>query len=466
MLSKNLKRFSGRPERIALCCSTALAFSVIFPKDVSFQDVVQFADKQLDDDRWLASIVDAPSPFVHDPALRSKIEPIILDDDGALISDNAIAAKGDLKAYAFARTPRIAYLLSQKTVVNRAEKGDLPIQRSDRHSGILKTRSLFANTVLFSAPDGSLWPASTLSNPNATTQVAAKKTKAVTRQAQAKTQPKGNNEPLVLLPEAALAAIEAKANERVNVEIDETITASIGNIATAQIGYANRGDDPRTIFEAVLARGNGKAELPDAPNGDSVSINQVKEVIDTPLAAGLDDARGYPNPRLKPEVVARLDPSARKSNKKQHFWAKFKLPGSVHKKTEQRCLAAGIYFEARGEVEKGQAAVAQVILNRVKAPSYPNTICGVVYQNKHWRNRCQFSFACDGIYDRVRDKKAWDRAVRIARDVSKGKIYLDKVADSTHYHATYVKPRWRLGMKVVDRIGIHIFYRTKKGGWS
>jgi len=88
-----------------------------------------------------------------------------------------------------------------------------------------------------------------------------------------------------------------------------------------------------------------------------------------------------------------------------------------------------------------------------------------VYQNQHLRNRCQFSFACDGIYDRIRDKEAWERAVRIARDVSRGKIYLDKVADSTHYHAEYVDPNWRRSMKMVDKIGVHIFYRTKNGGW-
>jgi len=153
-----------------------------------------------------------------------------------------------------------------------------------------------------------------------------------------------------------------------------------------------------------------------------------------------------PIPKLKPEVAANLEPQKRKSGKKLHFWAGFKLPGSVYRKNQQRCLAAAIYFESRGEIEKGQAAVAQVILNRVKAPAYPNTICGVVYQNKHWRS--------------------WKTAVRIARDVSKGRTYLDEVADSTHYHATYVNPKWGRSMKVLTRIGVHIFYRTKNGGWS
>jgi spore germination cell wall hydrolase CwlJ-like protein len=79
---------------------------------------------------------------------------------------------------------------------------------------------------------------------------------------------------------------------------------------------------------------------------------------------------------------------------------------------EQKCLAEGIYFEARGEKVEGQAAVAQVILNRVRNPTFPNTICGVVYQNDTWRNRCQFSFACDGIRDRINSLAATGRPRR------------------------------------------------------
>ncbi|MEO9961273.1 MAG: cell wall hydrolase, partial [Nisaea sp.] len=77
-----------------------------------------------------------------------------------------------------------------------------------------------------------------------------------------------------------------------------------------------------------------------------------------------------------------------------HSWVATPLPASAFAEDEQTCLANGIYFEARGEEEEGQAAVAQVILNRVRNPAYPDTICGVVYQNQSWKNRCQFSFAC------------------------------------------------------------------------
>ncbi|WP_158598433.1 cell wall hydrolase [Notoacmeibacter ruber] len=149
-----------------------------------------------------------------------------------------------------------------------------------------------------------------------------------------------------------------------------------------------------------------------------------------------------------------------------HKWAANPLPESSYNATQQRCLAIGIYFEARGEPEKGQAAVSQVILNRVKNPTFPNTICGVVYQNKNWRNRCQFSFACDGRRDKVRSRSAWVTAEAIAKKTTYGEIWLPEVGSSTHYHATYVKPRWARHMDRLQRIGRHIFYRTKDGGWG
>ena len=152
--------------------------------------------------------------------------------------------------------------------------------------------------------------------------------------------------------------------------------------------------------------------------------------------------------------------------KNDFSWASTPLPAATFSDREQQCLAAGIYFESRGEPVKGQAAVAQVILNRVRAPSYPNSICGVVYQNDNWRNRCQFSFACDGIKDRVASPSHWKMAKEVAMAVTAGKIWLPEVGSSTHYHATYVNPRWAHKLKRMQQIGRHIFYRTINGGWS
>ena len=125
------------------------------------------------------------------------------------------------------------------------------------------------------------------------------------------------------------------------------------------------------------------------------------------------------------------------------------------------CLSTAIYFEARGESYRGQVGVAQVIMNRVKSQVFPDNICGVVFQNKEWRNRCQFSFACDGIPDRVREPRAWAKAEEIAEKVTSGELYLPEVADAINYHANYVYPAWAPRMKRVTQIGTHIFYRFR-----
>lgn len=149
-----------------------------------------------------------------------------------------------------------------------------------------------------------------------------------------------------------------------------------------------------------------------------------------------------------------------------HEWMSKPLPASVFSEAEQKCLATAIYFEARGENTRGQAAVAQVILNRVRNPTYPNSICNVVYQNDDWRNACQFSFACDGIKDRITSPGHYRLAQDIALAVTAGKIFISDVGSSTHYHATYVNPRWSRTMEKMKKIGLHIFYRTYGGGWS
>jgi hypothetical protein len=130
---------------------------------------------------------------------------------------------------------------------------------------------------------------------------------------------------------------------------------------------------------------------------------------------------------------------------------------------EERCLAEAVYFEARSEPVDGQAAVAQVVLNRVKSGLYPSTICGVVFQNRQRHNACQFSFACDGKALRVKEPEAWATAEEIARRVLDGETYVADVGGSTHYHANYVRPRWARALQKMDTIGHHIFYSLRPG---
>jgi len=130
----------------------------------------------------------------------------------------------------------------------------------------------------------------------------------------------------------------------------------------------------------------------------------------------------------------------------------------------EKCLAEAVYFEARGEAVRGQIAVAQVILNRAFSGKYPDTVCGVVYQNKHRHLACQFTFACDGHPDVIREPDMWERAQKIAKAMLDGRLWLPEVDRSTHYHAYWVRPSWVSEMKRNWKYGVHTFYRPRKWG--
>lgn len=125
---------------------------------------------------------------------------------------------------------------------------------------------------------------------------------------------------------------------------------------------------------------------------------------------------------------------------------------------DYQCLAQAIYFEARSEPIEGQAAVAEVVLNRVQDKRFPNTVCGVVFQNEKWRHRCQFSFACDGRSDRPRDRQSWQQARKIAAAALAG-VADDMTNAATHYHAVYVQPGWAQRLERTVQVGQHVFYR-------
>ena len=135
------------------------------------------------------------------------------------------------------------------------------------------------------------------------------------------------------------------------------------------------------------------------------------------------------------------------------------LPPLVNAR-DLKCLATALYFEARGEPTDGNVAVAQVILNRVKAGRWRNTICGVVNQGRERGSGCQFSYACARYKQPAARDKLWLRAVAIARDVMTNKVTLKPYERSTYFHATYVSPSWSHSFKRSGRIGRHIFYET------
>lgn len=121
------------------------------------------------------------------------------------------------------------------------------------------------------------------------------------------------------------------------------------------------------------------------------------------------------------------------------------------------CLTKALYFEARGETPKAQAAVAEVILNRLDSPEFPKTVCGVVEQSSS--NGCQFSFVCDGLKDRVREPDAWDRSAKIARAMLDGAAR-NRTGGATYFHSPAVRPSWSRRFERTARIGQLLFYRA------
>jgi spore germination cell wall hydrolase CwlJ-like protein len=140
-----------------------------------------------------------------------------------------------------------------------------------------------------------------------------------------------------------------------------------------------------------------------------------------------------------------------------------RLASPVDRVRALECLTAAIYYEAATEPEDGQRAVAQVILNRVRHPAFPSTVCGVIYQGSE-RAGCQFSYACDGAMARKPEPALWRRAMGIAADALAGRVF-GPVGTATHYHTYAVRPAWNRQMVMTAAIGAHFFHRWQ-GYWG
>ncbi|SDB50533.1 cell wall hydrolase [Bauldia litoralis] len=231
--------------------------------------------------------------------------------------------------------------------------------------------------------------------------------------------------------------------------VTRAIKADIGALSTLQTF-----DSHWSMGEFVLRRETSPESLPEMMTG-SLPAPESLPIINFAAADPVDAAMApfeavMSAPQEALPVLQRgllLDP----------------LEFAAISSSEQKCLADAVYFEARGESLEGQIAVAQVVLNRVDSRYYPNTICGVVYQNQDKLNRCQFSFACDGRAETIADKGSWRRAVDVARKVllGGGATRIAAVGSATHYHATSVSPVWAGEMNKVDVIGSHIFYQRR-----
>jgi len=164
---------------------------------------------------------------------------------------------------------------------------------------------------------------------------------------------------------------------------------------------------------------------------------------------------------VPPETAVQVNAARPFSTRPDHPAASFR-PGRVEEADLSRaieCLAQAIYYEAGGEGVDGERAVAQVVLNRVRHPGFPPSICGTVYQGAERATGCQFTFTCDGSLRRLPAGSLWSRARQFAREALVSGSVFGPVGHATHYHADYVLPYWADSLEKETRIGRHIFYR-------
>ncbi|AYG95021.1 cell wall hydrolase [Brevundimonas naejangsanensis] len=136
----------------------------------------------------------------------------------------------------------------------------------------------------------------------------------------------------------------------------------------------------------------------------------------------------------------------------------FRFDSALDQSRDLECLTQAVYYEARGEGRDGMKAVAQVVLNRARHPSFPNTVCGVVFQGANRKTGCQFSFTCNGAMRGAVNRASWNRARDVATKALSGQVFAP-VGNATHFHTTGVAPSWRNSLIRVSQVGDHLFYR-------
>lgn len=251
-------------------------------------------------------------------------------------------------------------------------------------------------------------------------------------------------------PEEAPRLAEAPATERAGIAItgDGLIGRAGAGFGAPSIPLENEPFRVATTHQATpgfdpIPGGFATDRRGDQPNG------VVARALTMPAPSALQPSQ--------PAVVMRPPTSG-------HPALALGLAGPQLARAE-RCLAEAVYWESRSEPERGQMAVAQVVLNRANSGFYPRDVCGVVYQNAHRHLACQFTFACEGRRSLVpTEAEPWAQATRIARGMMSGQLWLSDVGHATHYHATYVRPWWARSMNRLQQIGVHVFYRPRNWG--
>jgi spore germination cell wall hydrolase CwlJ-like protein len=240
--------------------------------------------------------------------------------------------------------------------------------------------------------------------------------------------------------DSSAAGVQAEAHLRLDLDAIGVIGRAAGTAAFVRTRVAI--DDAALRIDADASA----LDLPPEPAFD-LAVDNVTGPESQVQLASVPASEPVPLPAEKP-----VPPATR-----------LQLTDTARAKAEN-CLAQAIYHEARGETVRGQAAVAQVIMNRVFSRYYPGSVCGVVYQNAHRRNACQFSFACSDKPKPIDNQGAWALAQHIAQLALEGRVWEPDIGRATHYHAVWVHPSWVDEMDKLASHGVHIFYRPTKWG--
>ncbi|WP_317134925.1 MULTISPECIES: cell wall hydrolase [Halocynthiibacter] len=218
----------------------------------------------------------------------------------------------------------------------------------------------------------------------------------------------------------------------------------------------------RQSFALFSVLGAGFFATP--PEAESVTGTKGSAEFQMEMDSWLSALISSEREALKPTSVARSNPfnlSANSSGESSFEYSRDWLASQqfVEGNEGWECLTQALYFEARGESVKGQFAVAEVILNRVASPLYPNSICEVVNQGTGKKFQCQFTYTCDGRAEKINEPKAHERVGKVAAAILTGAAPFGLTKGATHYHTKAVNPRWARKFPRTATYGAHHFYR-------
>jgi spore germination cell wall hydrolase CwlJ-like protein len=229
---------------------------------------------------------------------------------------------------------------------------------------------------------------------------------------------------------------------------------------------------PRTLATAGYAP-SSNFRFTDA--ADAAVLSLIKAYGVAPQATGNLLVLGQlaqSTPQIAPQAYRQLSPSQAQAINASIAFSSLPNPAArpfriaasdvTNRTPALDCLTAAVYYEAASESDEGEAAVAQVVLNRLRHPIFPKTVCGVVFQGSELPTGCQFTFTCDGSLARRPSVDGWKRAEKVAARALDGYV-VKSVGEATHYHTQWVVPYWQPTVTKLTQIGAHIFYRWAGG---